>query len=58
MTAKEKKALEAEKALEAPTRLNYVGVKQIGSFWYSVKDKCTKSFATADECAKHFNSEE
>ena len=39
-------------------RLNYTGIKQIGSFWYSVKDKCTKSFATADECAKHFNSEE
>lgn len=41
-----------------PARLNYAGVKQVGSFWYSSKDNYTKSFSTADECAKHFNSDE
>ena len=39
-------------------RLNYIGIKQIGSLWYSVKDKYSKPFATADECAKHYNKEE
>jgi len=36
-------------------RLNYAGVKQIGSLWYCKEDNYKKSFATADECAKHFN---
>ncbi len=53
MATKSKKTLEAEKA--TPTRLNYVGVKQVGSFWFSSKDNYSKAFNTADECAKHFN---
>jgi len=39
-------------------RLNYMGIKQIGSLWYSAKDKYSKPFSTADECAEHFNSKE
>ena len=38
-------------------RLNYVGIKQIGSLWYSKKDNYSKPFATADECAEHYNTE-
>ena len=38
-------------------RLNYAGIKQIGSLWYSVKDKYKKPFSTADECAKYHNKE-
>jgi hypothetical protein len=41
---------------EKPKRLNYAGIRMIGNKWYSIKDKYKKSFATADECAKHFNS--
>ncbi|MDY0193577.1 MAG: hypothetical protein RBR93_08620 [Aliarcobacter butzleri] len=40
---------------EKPKKLNYVGIKMIGNKWYSMKDSYKKSFATADECAKHFN---
>lgn len=42
--------------VEAKKKLNYAGIKQIGSLWYSSKDKYKKSFATADECAINFNS--
>lgn len=41
---------------QKPKRLNYAGIRMIGNKWYSIKDKYKKSFATADECAKHFNS--
>ena len=41
---------------QKPKRLNYTGIRMIGNKWYSIKDKYKKSFATADECAKHFNS--
>lgn len=44
-----------DKIVEKPKKLNYTGIKMIGNKWYSVKDKYKKSFATADECAKHFN---
>ena len=44
-----------DKIVEKPKKLNYIGIKMIGNKWYSVKDKYKKSFATADECAKHFN---
>jgi hypothetical protein len=40
---------------EKPKKLNYTGIKMIGNKWYSNKDNYKKSFATADECAKHFN---
>lgn len=39
-------------------RLNYAGVKQIGGLWYCSKDNYKKQFATADECAIHFNSKD
>ena len=42
-------------AIEKPKKLNYTGVKMVGDKWYSIKDNYRKSFATADECAKHFN---
>lgn len=38
-------------------RLNYAGIKQIGSLWYSIKDNYRKPFSTADECAEYFNKE-
>jgi len=38
-------------------RLDYSGIKMIGSSWFSIKDKFKKGFHSADECAKHFNSE-
>jgi len=44
-----------ETIIEKPKRLNYAGIKMIGSKWYSSKDNYKKSFATADECAMHFN---
>lgn len=44
-----------DKIVEKPKKLNYTGIKMIGNKWYSIKDKYKKSFATADECAKHFN---
>ena len=39
-------------------RLSYVGIKQIGSYWFSKKDNYRKKFDTADECSKHFNEVE
>jgi len=47
----------AAKRKSTPVKINYAGVKQIGSFWYSKKDNYQKSFESANECAKHFNSE-
>ena len=44
-----------DKIVEKPKKLNYTGIKMIGNKWYSSKDRYKKSFATADECAKHFN---
>ena len=38
-------------------KLRYTGVKMIGSLYYSSKDKYATGFATADECAEHFNGE-
>ena len=38
-------------------RLSYVGIKQIGSYWFSKKDNYLKNFDTADECSRHFNKE-
>lgn len=35
--------------------LYYAGVKMIGSLYYSSKDDYAKGFATADECAEHYN---
>jgi len=40
---------------EKPKKINYTGIKMIGNKWYSIKDKYKQSFATADECALHFN---
>lgn len=45
-----------DETLKKAKKLSYMGIKQIGNLWYSSKDKYKKSFATADECAKHFNS--
>jgi len=42
-------------AVKKTKKLNYIGIKQIGSLWYSSKDNYKKSFSTADECAEHFN---
>lgn len=36
-------------------KLNYGGIRMIGSFFYSKKDHYQKGFSTADECAKHYN---
>lgn len=44
--------------VEKPKKLNYTGIKMIGNKWYSIKDSYKKSFATADECASHFNTKE
>lgn len=44
--------------VEKPKKLNYAGIKMIGNKWYSIKDSYKKSFATADECASHFNTKE
>ena len=47
---------EKDENVEKPTKkLSYAGIKMIGNKWYSIKDNYKKSFATADECAKHFN---
>jgi hypothetical protein len=46
----------ADKKPEKLKRLSMVGIRMIGSFWYSESDKYQKRFSTADECAKHFNS--
>lgn len=51
--AEEKAKKEAE---EKPKKLNYKGIKQIGSLWYHADDNYQTPFATADECAKHFNN--
>lgn len=51
---------EEEKTEEKPKpkrKLKYVGIKQIGSMWYSIKDNYKTGFATADECAEHFNKD-
>lgn len=45
--------LDAEK--ETPKKFDYAGVRMIGSKWYCAKDKYKKGFATANECAEHFN---
>jgi len=44
--------VEAKKE-EPKQKLKYTGVKQIGSLWYCKKDKYTKPFTTADECARY-----
>lgn len=49
----EKVVVEASKTVAK--KLSYAGIKMIGSLYYSSKDSYTKSFATADECALHFN---
>lgn len=54
-TGDDKSNIGEDKIVEKPKKLNYTGIKMIGNKWYSVKDKYKKSFATADECAKHFN---
>lgn len=47
---------EKDENVEKPTKkLSYAGIKMIGNKWYSIKDNYKKSFATADECAIHFN---
>lgn len=38
-----------------PQGLKYAGIKMIGNMFYSRKDNYTVGFATADECAEHFN---
>ena len=43
------------KAKPKAKQLCYAGIKQVGSKWYSEKDKYLKGFDTADECAKNFN---
>lgn len=52
---KDKTPLETKSKVKK--KLNYAGIKQVGSLWYSSKDKYFKSFSTADECAIHFNTE-
>lgn len=47
-----------EIVIEKPKKLSYAGIKMIGNKWYSIKDNYKKSFATADECASHFNTKE
>jgi len=47
----------AAKKKSIPVKLNFAGIKQIGSFWYSKKDNYRKHFNSANECAKHFNGE-
>lgn len=58
LIAKEGEVVES-KAVEPKEvkKLDYRGIKMIGSLFYSSKDKYSKGFATADECAKHYNGE-
>lgn len=53
----EKKAKADAEAQKKPIKsaIKYAGVKQIGAKWYCKKDNYKKGFATADECAEHFN---
>ena len=60
LTAKDKnKKGGDDKSINKPTskkeKVDYAGIKQIGSLWYCKEDGYKKSFATADECAKNFN---
>jgi hypothetical protein len=41
-----------------PKKFRYSGIKMIGSLYYSYKDKYSTGFATAGECAEHFNGEQ
>lgn len=49
----------SDKAVETKEvkKLDYRGIKMIGSLFYSSKDNYSTGFATADECAKHYNGE-
>ena len=59
LIAKGDEVVENKKVVEInkPKTLNYAGVKMIGFLYYSSKDKYATGFATADECAQHFNGE-
>lgn len=37
------------------TKMPYAGIKMIGNMFYSKKDNYAVGFATADECAAHYN---
>lgn len=54
-----KAKLEAQNAQDKkPAKKNalkYAGVKMIGGKWYCKKDNYKQGFATADECAEHYN---
>ena len=46
---------DANGAKDEPKKLDYAGVRMIGSKWHCAKDNYKKGFDTADECAEHFN---
>jgi len=39
-------------------KLRFLGIKNIGSLWYSSKDDYRKSFNSANACAEYFNGVE
>jgi hypothetical protein len=47
--------VEEDQTPEVKKAYNYDGVKMIGNKWYCAKDKYKKGFATANQCADHYN---
>jgi hypothetical protein len=50
------KVKEVEEVKEVEKKVSLAGVRQVGIRWGHPKDGFQKTFETALECAKHFNS--